>query len=163
MLTDIIRSIRDGYKRPRGWPRTRWCDTLIRYVGPTWSHVAKDKKLWKACREGFLLWERERDSLTDDDGDEYKMIYKFKYISEHGGLVIYLRDKLDFKILDSCILLYHNVLVSPAALCCPMSREYFNGKKKGSDVYCKWRAVLSEVNSHNIFHLSRHIYFTGYV
>ena len=31
------------------------------------------------------------------------MIYKSKYFSGHGGLVIYLRDTLDFKILDSCI------------------------------------------------------------
>ena len=31
----------------------------IRYVGATWSHVAKDRKLWKACREGFLLRETE--------------------------------------------------------------------------------------------------------
>ena len=31
------------------------------------------------------------------------MIYKSKYISEHGGLVICLRDTLDFKIFDSRI------------------------------------------------------------
>ena len=85
-LTDIIRSIREskhrwaghvarrrdnrwtiritewiphGNKRPRGRPRTRWCDDLIQYVGPTWSHIARDRKLWRACREGFLLRERE--------------------------------------------------------------------------------------------------------
>ena len=85
-LTDIIRSIREskhrwaghvarrrdnrwtiritewiphGNKRPRGRPRTRWCDDLIQYVGPTWSHIARDRKLWQACREGFLLRERE--------------------------------------------------------------------------------------------------------
>ena len=79
-LTDIIRSIREskhrwaghvamrrdnrwtiritewiphGNKRPRGRPRTRWCDDLIQYVGPTWSHIARDRKLWQACREGF--------------------------------------------------------------------------------------------------------------
>ena len=36
-----------------------WCDDLIRYIGPAWSHVAKDRKVWKASREGFLLSERE--------------------------------------------------------------------------------------------------------
>ena len=71
-VTDIIRSIREskhrcakhvarrhdnrwtnrvtewiprGYKTPGSLPRTRWWDDLIRYVGPTWSHVAKDRKL----------------------------------------------------------------------------------------------------------------------
>ena len=28
---------------------------LIQYVGPTWSHIARDRKLWQACREGFSL------------------------------------------------------------------------------------------------------------
>ena len=87
-VTDIIRSIREskhrwagqvarrgdnrwtvrvtewkphGHKRPRGRPRTRWCDDLIRYVGPTWSHIAKNSKLWRACREGSSL-EREKHS-----------------------------------------------------------------------------------------------------
>ena len=107
-VTDIIRSIREskhrwvghvtrrrdnrwtirvtewisrGNKRPRGRPRTRWCDDLIQYVGPTWSHIAKDRRLWRACREGFLLRERERrerererererNTLSDDDDDE---------------------------------------------------------------------------------------------
>ena len=46
-------------KRPRGRPRTRWCDDLIQYVGPIWSHIAKDRRLWRACRRGFLLRERE--------------------------------------------------------------------------------------------------------
>ena len=58
-----------GHKRPRGRPRTRWCIDLIQYVGPTWSHIAKDKEVCKACREGFLLRERE-DTLTDDDDDD---------------------------------------------------------------------------------------------
>ena len=48
-----------GNKRLRGRPRTRWCDDLIQYVGPTWSHISRDRKLWRACREGFLLRERE--------------------------------------------------------------------------------------------------------
>ena len=96
-LTDIIRSIREskhrwaghvarrrdnrwtiritewiphGNKRPRGRPRTRWCDDLIQYVGPTWSHIARDRKLWQACREGFLLRE-ERNTLSDDDDDMF--------------------------------------------------------------------------------------------
>ena len=85
-VTDIVRSIREskhrcvghvarrrdnrwtirvtewiprGHKRPRGRPRIRWCNDLIQYVGPTWSHIAKDRRLWRACREGFLLRERE--------------------------------------------------------------------------------------------------------
>ena len=48
-----------GHKRPRGRPTTRWCDDLIQYVWPTWRHIAKDRKLWKVCREGFLVRERE--------------------------------------------------------------------------------------------------------
>ena len=55
----ITEWIPHGNKRPRGRPRTRWCDDLIQYVGPTWSHIARDRKLWQACREGFLLRERE--------------------------------------------------------------------------------------------------------
>ena len=47
------------HKRPWSRPKTRWCDDLIRYVGPTWSYVAKDRKLWTACREEFLLRERK--------------------------------------------------------------------------------------------------------
>ena len=37
-----------GYKRPLGRQRTRWCDDFIKYLVPTWSHIAKDWKLWKA-------------------------------------------------------------------------------------------------------------------
>ena len=51
--------IRCGHKRYQGLPRTRWCDDLIQCVGPTWSHIAKGRKFWKACREGFLVMERE--------------------------------------------------------------------------------------------------------
>ena len=50
-----------GHKITWGRPRMRWCDDLIRHVGLTWSHIAKDRKLWRACREGFLLRERETD------------------------------------------------------------------------------------------------------
>ena len=32
-------------KRPRGRPRTRWCDDLIQYVGPTWSHIARGQEV----------------------------------------------------------------------------------------------------------------------
>ena len=63
-----------GHKRPQGRPRTRWCDDLIQYVGPTWSHIAKDRRLWTACREGFLLRERET-PLSDDDDDDTVMKY----------------------------------------------------------------------------------------
>ena len=35
--------------------------TLIWYVGPTWRHIAKDRKLWRAYREGFLLREKHPD------------------------------------------------------------------------------------------------------
>ena len=48
-----------GHKRPQGWPRMRWCNDWIRYVGPMWSYIAKDRKLWRAFRKGFLLRERE--------------------------------------------------------------------------------------------------------
>ena len=60
-----------GHKISRGRPRARCCDDLLRYIGPTWRHIAKNRKLWKACREGFLL--RERDNLTDDDDQEFYM------------------------------------------------------------------------------------------
>ena len=50
-----------GHKRRRGRPRTRWYDDLIQYVGPTWSHIAKDRKLWRACIEGFLFREKHPD------------------------------------------------------------------------------------------------------
>ena len=33
------------------------CGELI--IWPSWSHIAKDRSLWSACREGFLLRERE--------------------------------------------------------------------------------------------------------
>ena len=86
-VTDIIRNIRESkyrcsghvvrrcdnrwtirvtecipceHKKPRCLPRTRWCDDLIQYVGPNWSHITKDRK-WRACREGLLLRERERE------------------------------------------------------------------------------------------------------
>ena len=36
-----------GHKIPRRQPRTRWYNDLIRYVGPTWSHIAKDMQLWR--------------------------------------------------------------------------------------------------------------------
>ena len=48
-------------------------------------------------------WLDDNASLDLFKLDYYKMIYKSKHISEHGGLVIYLRDTLDFKIFDSCI------------------------------------------------------------
>ena len=50
------------HKRPQGRRRTWWCDGLIRYIGPSWSHIVKDRKLWTACRYGFLLRGREKHS-----------------------------------------------------------------------------------------------------
>ena len=37
----------------------RWGNDLIGTVGPSWSHIAKDRKLWQAYREELLLRERE--------------------------------------------------------------------------------------------------------
>ena len=57
-----------GHKGLRGRPKRRWCDNPIRYIRPTWSHFAKDKTLWKACRgEGGSFFWREKypDRLTD--------------------------------------------------------------------------------------------------
>ena len=36
------------HKESQGRPRTRWCNDLIRYVGPTWSHIAKDRQVRKS-------------------------------------------------------------------------------------------------------------------
>ena len=47
----------------RGLTKMRCCDDLIRYVGPSWSYITKDSKLWKACRKGFLFREREKSWL----------------------------------------------------------------------------------------------------
>ena len=93
-VTDIIRSIREskhrwaghvarrrdnrwtirvtewilrGNKRPRG--RTRWCDDLIQYVGPTWSHIAKTGGCGEHVERGSSL-EREKHPETDDDVKE---------------------------------------------------------------------------------------------
>ena len=43
-------------------PRTRWCDDLIQYVGPTWSHT--DRGCGEHAERGSSLG---RSALTDDD------------------------------------------------------------------------------------------------
>ena len=59
MTTDGQSELQNGHKKPRGRPRTRWCDDSVQYVGSTWSHITKYRKLWKVRKEGFLLSERE--------------------------------------------------------------------------------------------------------
>ena len=37
-----------------GRPKTRWRDCLIRHLGPAWPRIARDRRLWRQFREGFL-------------------------------------------------------------------------------------------------------------
>ena len=43
------------WTRRQGRPKTRWRDILIRHLGPAWPRIARDRRLWKQSREGFLL------------------------------------------------------------------------------------------------------------
>ena len=43
--------------RRQGRPKTRWRDNLILHLGPVWPSIARDRRLWKQFREGFLLTE----------------------------------------------------------------------------------------------------------
>ena len=45
------------WTRRQGRPKTRWRDNLTRYLGPAWSRIARDRRLWKQFREGFFLTE----------------------------------------------------------------------------------------------------------
>ena len=45
------------WRRPRGRPKERWHDDLIRHLGPRWPQLARDRVRWRDVREGFLLRE----------------------------------------------------------------------------------------------------------
>ena len=45
------------WTRWQGRPKTRWRDSLIRHLGPAWPRIARDRRLWRQFREGFLLAE----------------------------------------------------------------------------------------------------------
>ena len=45
------------WTRLQGRPKTRWRDNLISHLGPAWPRIARDRRLWKQFREGFLLTE----------------------------------------------------------------------------------------------------------
>ena len=45
------------WTRRQGRPKTRWRDSLIRHLGPAWPRIARDRRLWRQFREGFLLTE----------------------------------------------------------------------------------------------------------
>ena len=48
------------WTRRQGRPKTRWRDSLIRHLGPAWPRIARDRRLWRQFREGFLLRVNER-------------------------------------------------------------------------------------------------------
>ena len=45
------------WTRRQGRPKTRWRDNLICHLGPAWPRIARDRRLWRQFREGFLLTE----------------------------------------------------------------------------------------------------------
>ena len=45
------------WTRWQGRPKTRWRDNLIRHLGHAWPRIARDWRLWRQFREGFLLTE----------------------------------------------------------------------------------------------------------
>ena len=45
------------WTRRQGRPKTRWRDNLIRHLGSAWPRIARDRRLWRQSREGFLLTE----------------------------------------------------------------------------------------------------------
>ena len=45
------------WTRRQGRPKTRWRDNLVRHLGTAWPRIARDRRLWKQFREGFLLTE----------------------------------------------------------------------------------------------------------
>ena len=48
------------WTRRQGRPKTRWRDNLVRHLGTAWPRIARDRRLWKEFREGFLLTERKK-------------------------------------------------------------------------------------------------------
>ena len=45
------------WTRRQGRPKTRWRDSLIRHLGPTWPRIARGRRLWRQFGDGFLLTE----------------------------------------------------------------------------------------------------------
>ncbi|CAH2245406.1 jg12916 [Pararge aegeria aegeria] len=40
-------------RRPRGRPRRRWSDDIIKAVGATWTRLARERNRWKRMEEAF--------------------------------------------------------------------------------------------------------------
>ena len=65
-------------RRPRGRPKMRWKDDIMKWQGATWTRTAKDRKKWKELTEGYFQQWRAH-SL----GTRYKIILKpdvFKFV-----------------------------------------------------------------------------------
>ena len=45
--------VRKG-RRPRGRPKMRWKDDIMKWQGATWTRTAKDRKKWKKLTEGYF-------------------------------------------------------------------------------------------------------------
>ena len=45
--------VRKG-RRPRGRPKMRWKDDIMKWQGATWTRIAKDRKKWKELTEGYF-------------------------------------------------------------------------------------------------------------
>ena len=45
--------VRKG-RRPRGRPKMRWKDDIMKWQGATWTRTAKDRKKWKELTEGYF-------------------------------------------------------------------------------------------------------------
>ena len=45
------------WTRRQGRPKTRWRDNLVHHLGPVWPRIARDRRLWRQFKEGFLLTE----------------------------------------------------------------------------------------------------------
>ena len=41
-------------RRPRGRPKMRWKDDIMKWQGATWTRTAKDRKKWKELTEGYF-------------------------------------------------------------------------------------------------------------
>ena len=45
--------VRKG-RRPRGRPKMRWKDDIMKWQGAAWTRTAKDRKKWKELTEGYF-------------------------------------------------------------------------------------------------------------
>ena len=52
------------WTRRQGRPQTRSRDNLIRHLGPAWPRIARDRRLWRQSREGFLLTVGVKETLV---------------------------------------------------------------------------------------------------